>query len=214
MQVSQEKIVEYLKHNFWALSKDSDDDEISMFEFLRENKLMTPTPNNGLSINNEGQSFIRNAYVFNPVPLNIHDWKMNIINKLKDGQVILNVDGQLYQQAYNELKQDGIIEQVGKSYFTTLTTKGRQFIFSNSSYNDWLTNYGKPTTNTIHNGHNINAPVSLSDLSTNDQSLNKEISSKAVIPQNRSLTEYINWIVGIIGGLIIIYEFVIKHFLK
>lgn len=211
MQFTQEKIVEYLNKNYLALSKDSDEDEKFMFEFLRENNLMTPTPN-GLTINNEGQAFVRNAYVFNPVPLNVYDWKMSIIDFLKDGKAMLNVNGNLYRQAYEELIQDDIIEQVGKSYFSTLSSKGRRFINSNISYNDFLNNqYQHLSVNIGKVGHDIHGDVNQTDLSINDQSSEKAIKNNIVPSKRTSFIEYASWIFGIIVALTAIYEFASKH---
>lgn len=73
-----------------------------------------------------------------------------------------------------------------------------------------------PAIQISHVGHNINAPVSQSDLSNiGDNSFNKQTITNTTETNNpkRSKTEILYWIVGIVVGLIAIYEFLHKiHF--
>jgi hypothetical protein len=213
MQVTQEKILEYLKRNFLGLSKNSNAEEIYMYEFLYENDLMSKTHKDNLTINNEGQDFIRNANYFNPVPMTVNEWVENITNQLKNGEKILNGSGKLFNQARNELKQDHVIEQVGRSYLDTLTSKGRQFVESGLPYREFLKNLNNPYI--INAGGHVfnNSPIS-------DTKLNASVNS----PENKtiinnqgkgktSILEKLYWIAGIILALIAVYEFYLKYHL-
>ncbi|MEO6850475.1 MAG: hypothetical protein ABI203_02775, partial [Mucilaginibacter sp.] len=122
MNPSQESIVKYLTIGHIPKNKATTEEDLFMYEYLVNNGLMTVSTAGTAMINNEGKSFVRNAYYFNPVPLTVYDWIMNITNQLKDGKVILKGDGNLFDRAVNELKQDGIIEQVGTSYQSVLTS--------------------------------------------------------------------------------------------
>jgi ribosomal protein S19E (S16A) len=157
MEITQDKIIQYLKKGHLAISESSDEEEEFMFDFLVKKGLMTLSVNGIALLNNEGQAFIRSAYYFNPVPLSVFDWKMNIIEQLKAGKAILKGDGDLQEQAISELKQDGIVEQVGRSYEKTLTSKGRQFVASGLPYNDFLYGGSKPLSISIE--PIVNAPI-------------------------------------------------------
>lgn len=215
---TQERIVEYLNSKHLSLSKDSTDEDRAMFEFLIKHRLMSEIKKNDYaSITNDGQSFLSSAYYFDPVPLNVYDWKMNIIDQLKGGQAILKGDGSLHIQAHNELKQDGIIEQVGTSYSKTLTSKGRRFIESGLSYNDFLNNPNKQISISVGQiGHNItNSPVSQSDLSIDalNHSIAPPSNTQPTQTSKNKIKSMLMWIVrniwkcvlGVLIGLAVLY---------
>jgi len=138
MEVTQDKILKYLKKGHIAITHASDEEEKFMYDFLVKKGFMNLAVSGAALLNDQGQEFIHNTSYFNPVPLTIFDWKMNIIEQLKDGHATLNGTGELKDQAVSELKQDGIIEDGSTKYFKTLTSKGRHFVASGLSYNDFL----------------------------------------------------------------------------
>jgi predicted transcriptional regulator len=158
MNITQETLVEYLKLQSLSLTKSSNDLERDLFLYLTHKGLMAKHNQGYASITMKGKSFLNNSYYFNPVPDTIFDWKMNIINQLKEGECMLKGDGDDFQAAKSELTQDGIIERGNAGYYNVLTTKGRLFLSSGIGYNDFLSS-GRSDTTTIYNLNGGNSRV-------------------------------------------------------
>jgi len=214
MEITQEKIVEYLKVGHLPISSKSHDDvDKYMVDFFLEHKLMSEATKDVLTITNEGSAFIRNSYNFNPVPLTTFDWIINIIDQLKNGQAIIKGDGKLYKIAIDQLKRDGVIDQVGMSLRDTLTSKGREYVLSGLTYDGWILNRSKTNVQFGHNfnvGGNIN--IDHSDLSiealhrSNAPPINtqtKPIKRKSIL--NFIVSNIWKILIGIFIGLAIIY---------
>lgn len=166
MQIGQEKTLEYLNRNFLGLSKSSTDEDRYIYEYLIQQNLMSRVPNSDtITINNDGQDFIRNSNYWNPVPMDTFEWIKNITNQLKDGEKALDGYGSLFDRTKRQLIQDDIIEQGSFGYYSTLTSKGRDFINSGLSYKAFLINRNQPNPMSIEIGHKIYGPVSYSNLS-------------------------------------------------
>lgn len=159
MEISQEIILEYLKENSISLTKSSSDIDRDAFLYLTHKGLMTKHAEGYATITMNGKAFLNNSYYFNPVPDTIFDWKMNIINQLKESECQLNGHGDQFDAAISELKQDGIIEQGNFGYYKTLTTKGRLFLNSGLGYNDFLSSSGYSAKTTVYNLHGGNSRI-------------------------------------------------------
>ena len=159
MDISQEIIVKYLKLNSLSLTKSSNDLDRHIFLYLTHKGLMIKHNEGYASITMNGKSFINNSYYFNPVPDTVFDWKVNVVNQLKEGECMLNGDGDQFQAALSELKQDGIIEKGSFGYFKTLTTKGRLFLSSGLGYNDFLSSSGYSANTTVYNLNGGNSRI-------------------------------------------------------
>jgi hypothetical protein len=214
MEVTQDIILQYLKLNSIGRSKSSTEQEIYMIEFLINKGLMSPLGNGNATINNEGKDFINSANYFNPVPLKKKEWMDNIIDQLKDGKTMLNGYGKLFDSALDELQQDGILEQVGKSYYKSLTTKGRQYLNSGLSYNEFLNiNNRVASINTTGNVFN-NSPINHSRLDANiNLPSNSHNATNNQTKGNTSRLEKLYWISGIVIMIIAVYEFYLKYHL-
>ena len=132
----------------------------------------------------------------------------DIINQLRGGgkQLDYSEDYELYRNTVVLLREKGIIQSVGKTYSKCLTLLGHQIAESGLSYEEWLK--PKPTIPTINHGNIIGGNVHGSNLNID--------SPVSHTPENNktSLLEKISWIVGIIVGLIGIYEFFLKSHIR
>ncbi|WP_295793306.1 hypothetical protein [Mucilaginibacter sp.] len=210
MEVTQDLIVKYLKQDFIAISKSSTEEELYMKDYLLKKDLMSISGPIGTAItNSNGKDFIHNAYFFNPVPLNVYDWKINIINQLKNGEKQLDGSGDTMNMAKSELTQDGIIEIGSTPYYRVLTSNGRRFNDSGLSLKNFLNSDNRPIS--IRIGHDISGDVHGSDLSM-DMSRDKQIinNKTETTKTKKSVLEWVFVIIGFIASLIGIYWFFTK----
>jgi hypothetical protein len=161
---------------------------------------------------NEASDFISNHNNgFIPVPITHNEWINAILEKLKNGKQRLNISGDVYRNAYDELINGGFIKVADPSYYTELDYRGIQLKNMGCSYSD----YFKPKEETtIHNhGHNIGA-VYDSVVNIDSNLKNAPTNIKSSINSDKSKTD--NWtkwgvVITTIALLLAAYEFWLKY---
>lgn len=125
----------------------------------------------------------------------------SVLNRFYKGEKFITFEIQPepgLRNSLNELKNRGLIKIEGSFYI--LTDKGYDTI-----------EYKAPDLSINVQGHYIAGNVENSTLNTDNSNYKKPVINSATNTEPKtSIIEFLSWIIGIIVGLIGIYEFLIK----